>query len=191
MDEDATWYGSRHRRRPYCIRRFPALRERGTAPPLLGPCLLWPRSPISATTELLYNVNALCPVHTDDADATKMVSLVASAVWTGHIRGDLRMRLHGRQTALVLTCRPLCLPVLTNVGHVTRYDGWQVCICGAAATIHSFVRHSTTTVDVWSWCLWWRSIACLNSSVIPTASSSSCSTLLDAARLCSHRHGLF
>jgi len=24
-------------------------------PPLLGPCLLWPRSPISATAELLYN----------------------------------------------------------------------------------------------------------------------------------------
>ena len=34
---------------------FPALRERGTAaPPLLGPCLLWPRSPISATAELLF-----------------------------------------------------------------------------------------------------------------------------------------
>jgi len=32
---------------------FPALRERGTAPPLLGPCLLWPRSPISATAEFL------------------------------------------------------------------------------------------------------------------------------------------
>jgi len=32
---------------------FPALRERGTAPPpLLGPCLLW--SPISATAELLF-----------------------------------------------------------------------------------------------------------------------------------------
>jgi len=37
---------------------FPALRERGTAlpPPLLGPCLLWPRSPISATAELLSNI---------------------------------------------------------------------------------------------------------------------------------------
>ena len=34
---------------------FPTLRERGTAPPLLGPCLLWPRSPISATAELLSN----------------------------------------------------------------------------------------------------------------------------------------
>ena len=34
--------------------RFPALRERGTAPlPLLGPCLLWPRSPISAGTSQL------------------------------------------------------------------------------------------------------------------------------------------
>jgi len=34
---------------------FPALRERGTAPPLLGPCLLWPWSPISATAELLFS----------------------------------------------------------------------------------------------------------------------------------------
>jgi len=33
---------------------FPELREKGTAPPLLGPCLLWPRSPISATAELLF-----------------------------------------------------------------------------------------------------------------------------------------
>jgi len=34
--------------------RVPALRERGTAAPyLFGPCLLWPRSPISATAELL------------------------------------------------------------------------------------------------------------------------------------------
>jgi len=32
---------------------FPALRERGTAPhSLLGPCLLWSRSPISASAEL-------------------------------------------------------------------------------------------------------------------------------------------
>jgi len=31
----------------------PALREKGTAPPLFGSCLLWPRSPISATAELL------------------------------------------------------------------------------------------------------------------------------------------
>jgi len=37
---------------------FPALRERGTAPPppLLGPCVLWPRSPISATAELLLHL---------------------------------------------------------------------------------------------------------------------------------------
>ena len=33
----------------------PALRDAGTAAPhLLGPCLLWPRSPISATAELLF-----------------------------------------------------------------------------------------------------------------------------------------
>jgi len=33
MDEDATWYGSRPRPRRHCIRRGPALRERGTAAP--------------------------------------------------------------------------------------------------------------------------------------------------------------
>jgi len=34
----------------------PALRDRGTAAPhLFGPCLLWPRSPISATAELLFS----------------------------------------------------------------------------------------------------------------------------------------
>jgi len=37
-----------------------ALRETGTAAPcLFGPCLLWPRSPISATAELLLLVNTL------------------------------------------------------------------------------------------------------------------------------------
>jgi len=33
---------------------FPVLRERAQHPPLLGPCLLWPRSPISANAELLF-----------------------------------------------------------------------------------------------------------------------------------------
>ena len=32
---------------------IPAVRQRGTATPLFDPCLLWPRSPISATAELL------------------------------------------------------------------------------------------------------------------------------------------
>jgi len=56
MDEDATWYGSRHRRRPRSIRRVPSAPRKGhsTPSPLLGPCLLWPRSPILATAELLY-----------------------------------------------------------------------------------------------------------------------------------------
>jgi len=53
MDEDATWYGSRPRPRPHCIRRGPSSPRRGTAPPLFGPCLLWPRPPILATAELL------------------------------------------------------------------------------------------------------------------------------------------
>ena len=56
MDEDATWYGSRPRLRPHCIRRGSSAARNGhSSPPhLFGPCLLWPRSPISATAELLY-----------------------------------------------------------------------------------------------------------------------------------------
>jgi len=47
--------------------RVPALRERGTAAPLFGPCLLWPRSPISATAELLLfdAFSYFEPVHGD------------------------------------------------------------------------------------------------------------------------------
>ena len=50
---------------------FPALRERGTAhpPPLLGPCLLWPRSTISATAELLFLLALLWPPCVADADS--------------------------------------------------------------------------------------------------------------------------
>ena len=42
----------------------PAPRDGGTAaPPLFGPCLLWPRSPISATAELCIVLSAMawCP----------------------------------------------------------------------------------------------------------------------------------
>jgi len=47
MDEDATWYGSRPRPRRHCVRR-------GPSSPRKGHNILWPRSPISATAELLY-----------------------------------------------------------------------------------------------------------------------------------------
>ena len=57
MDEDASPLGTEvdigagH----IILDGFPALRERGTAhPSFIGPCLLWPRSPISATAELLF-----------------------------------------------------------------------------------------------------------------------------------------
>jgi len=35
----------------------PAPTEGAQWPPLFGPCLLWPRSPISATAELLFYFN--------------------------------------------------------------------------------------------------------------------------------------
>jgi len=56
MDEDATWYGSRHRRRPHCVRRGPSspAKVAQQPPPVFGPCLLWPWSPIPATAELLF-----------------------------------------------------------------------------------------------------------------------------------------
>jgi len=56
MDEDATWYGSRPRSRPHCIRRGPSCQRKGHSSPhhLFVLCLLWPRSPISATAELLF-----------------------------------------------------------------------------------------------------------------------------------------
>ena len=54
MDEDTTRYGSRPRLMPQCIRRGPSSLRKGHSRPLLfGPCLLWPRLPISATAELL------------------------------------------------------------------------------------------------------------------------------------------
>ena len=66
MDEDATWYESRPRPRPHCIRRGPSSPRKGhsSPPPLFGPCLLWPRSPISATAELLLLIRqtSLSPV---------------------------------------------------------------------------------------------------------------------------------
>jgi len=41
----------------------PAPRERGTAaPPPFGPCLWWPRSPISAIAELLFIFSNVCDV---------------------------------------------------------------------------------------------------------------------------------
>ena len=50
MDEDATWYGSRSRPRPHCVRRGPrSPRERGTAPPPL-----WPMSIVTTVANLSY-----------------------------------------------------------------------------------------------------------------------------------------
>ena len=55
MDEDATCYGSIPRPRPHCIKRGPSSPRKGhSSPPLFCPCLLWPRSPISATAALVH-----------------------------------------------------------------------------------------------------------------------------------------
>ena len=56
MDEDAAWYRSRPRPRPQYTRRVPvpAKGAQQPLPPLFSRCLLWPRSPISASAELLF-----------------------------------------------------------------------------------------------------------------------------------------
>ena len=66
---------------------FPALRERGTAPPpLLGPCLLWPRSPISS--ELLFQIISERGV----ARQSLVLILAAAAVVTGSLAGSASRR---------------------------------------------------------------------------------------------------
>ena len=75
MGEDATSYRIRPRRRAHCIRRVPRNSAKGAQhhPPLLGPWLLWPRSPISATAELFVLYLLQFPsydVIMSDADCT-------------------------------------------------------------------------------------------------------------------------
>jgi len=92
------------------LQGFPALRERGTAPPLLGPCLLWPRSPISATTELLLGFWAtVCKtVHPSYAIRQLSVCLYClsclfvvsvTLVYCGQTVGRIKMKL-GMQVGL-------------------------------------------------------------------------------------------
>ena len=42
MDRDATWQGGRAQPKRHCVRWGCSSPERGTTPPLFGPCLLWP-----------------------------------------------------------------------------------------------------------------------------------------------------
>jgi len=55
MDQDESWHASRSLPWPHCVRWGPSSTAKGAEQPLpvFGPCLLWPRSPISATAELL------------------------------------------------------------------------------------------------------------------------------------------
>ena len=42
VDQDATWYGGRHRPRRRCVRWGPSSpSQQGAQPPVFGPCLLW------------------------------------------------------------------------------------------------------------------------------------------------------
>jgi len=52
----------------------PTLRERGRAPHLFGPCLLWPLLPISATAELLLRNR--CSIRLERFNLAASVSVV-------------------------------------------------------------------------------------------------------------------
>ena len=57
MDQGATWHGGRPRTRRHCVRwgpSSPPLRKGHSIAPSLGHVYIWPRSPISATAELLF-----------------------------------------------------------------------------------------------------------------------------------------
>jgi len=56
MDEDATWYGSRPRPRPHCVRQRPSSphRERGTAAPSFRPMSIVATVANLSTAELLF-----------------------------------------------------------------------------------------------------------------------------------------
>ena len=64
MNQDETWHAGRPRPWPHCVIRGSSSPRKGdtAAPPLFGPCLLWPRSPSLATAELLFaQLTAQCP----------------------------------------------------------------------------------------------------------------------------------
>jgi len=82
MDEDAAWYGSRPRPRPHIVLdRVPApAKGPQQPPPSFRPrCRLWPRSPISATAELLLIVLTDFDVDFDYSKSTQC--LVMAALW--------------------------------------------------------------------------------------------------------------
>ena len=51
----------------------PAVREWGTAAPSFRPCLLWPRSPISTTAELLYYFVSYAVIRQNQAQDAKQI----------------------------------------------------------------------------------------------------------------------
>jgi len=57
MDEDATWYGSRPRRRPHCIRRVPSAPRKALSIPLFRPMSI-----VATVAHLSYCLDLVCTV---------------------------------------------------------------------------------------------------------------------------------
>jgi len=102
MPLGTSWYGSRPRPRPHCVRRGPSSPAKGAQQPapLFGACLLWPRSPISATAELLLYCIAYC------------TALPCVAV---HISGFCTLLCYGTQHCIVV-CHVVLLYLLLVIG---------------------------------------------------------------------------
>jgi len=79
----------------------PAVRESGTAapPPSFRPCLLWPRSPISATAELLI---VSYPVNKQSIDKQRDKQLVMKTVPRGGNNTVLQKR--KTKTSMIIYC---------------------------------------------------------------------------------------
>ena len=122
VDEDATWYGSRHRRRPHCIRRVPSAPRKGhSTPPLLGPCLLWPRSPISATAQLLFVFSVFVTLFL--FDSVRYIKLAVRSFWALVVRNivyrivSYRIVLSVRSIFAVMQRVPANQYCMVNVRH--------------------------------------------------------------------------
>jgi len=79
-DHDETWHAGMPRPRPHCVTYGdPApLPQRDRDPPIFGPCLLWSRSPISASAELLLSIRS-CGLALSAARSRGLIYFYATA----------------------------------------------------------------------------------------------------------------
>ena len=147
---------------------FPALRERGTAPPLLGPCLLWPRSPISATAELLlcllcvvvhtcWLVNAcFCCVRFSFSISSQEIGLGPSPKWLMLCRVGRKATTQSINqccSALPCTCYKSCQLIISVTCLFFAVLHRMESVYSLQSGQHA-VEDIGTTTGVWCWSIW-------------------------------------